>query len=122
MKIILYVTDHPASLFSLSLILNSSGYRCITAEDPEIARRLHQKHRANVLIVDHDVAGFQGCAVAERLKDIVDAPVIFLSGSPELREKPACADLLLPKPVSPELLLSQIAILLSAHPELPACD
>jgi DNA-binding response OmpR family regulator len=75
-----------------------------------------------VLIVDHDIGGFQGCEVATRLKDIAKAPVILLAGSPELREKPACADLLLPKPVSPEVLLAQIAILLSAHPELPACD
>lgn len=112
MQTILYVADHPASLFSLSLILNSNGYRCMTAEDLDVATRLHQKHRADVLIVDHDIGDFQGCEFAVLLKAIVNVPVILLSGSPELRDKPACADLLLPKPISPEELLSHLATLL----------
>lgn len=121
MLIILYVADHPASLFSLSLILRSKGYRCITAEDAEIAARLHQKHQVDVLIVDHDISGFQGCEVAETLRQIREVPVILLSGSPDLREKPLCADVLLPKPVSPEVLLSEIATLLATGSEERLC-
>lgn len=120
MQTILYVADLPASLFSLSLVLNSNGYCCITAEDPDMATRLHQKHWVDMIIADHNVGGFPGCEVTACLKKIVQAPVILLSGNSELKEKPACADLLLPNPVNPEELLSQIATLLPASPELPA--
>jgi DNA-binding response OmpR family regulator len=56
--------------------------------------------------------GTNGAALSRHLKNIRRVPILMLSGNVELGAKPDSVDMLLPKPLAPDVLLETIERLL----------
>lgn len=120
MRTILCVDDHHATLLTLSLILQSQGYCCITAETAEEADRSFAENEIDLVIVDYRLPCMDGSELAAQLKSIRPVKVLMLSGSPDLVGKPESVDVLLPKPQHPAGVLEAVAALLSSQGDLVA--
>jgi two-component system torCAD operon response regulator TorR len=111
-RTILCVDDHPAALQAISLLLESRGYRCVTASNPEEALRLLAENAIDLAVVDHWLTETTGTALAVQMKAIRNVPIIMFTGDPDLKDAPEPVDLLLGKPQVPEDLLAFVAALL----------
>ena len=105
MRTILVIDDHIATCTTLCLILKGFGYSALGATNAADAEREFRQHAVDLVIVDHGLVGITGAELATHLKAIRNVRVLMMSGNPELKEKPASVDLLLPKPQQvPELM------------------
>jgi DNA-binding response OmpR family regulator len=109
---ILLVDDHRGTLLTLSLVLRSAGYRCLTASNYDEAEQTFRINPIDLVILDHGLPGISGTDLAAHLKTIRPVAILMLSGNPDLAGKPESVDILLPKPQEPEALLNTIAELL----------
>jgi DNA-binding response OmpR family regulator len=110
---ILLVDDHRASLITLSLVLRSAGYRCLTASNYDEADRTFKANPVDLVILDYGLHAISGTDLAAHLKTVRPVAILMLSGNPDLAGKPESVDILLPKPQEPEALLSTIAEMLA---------
>ncbi len=118
--LILIVDDAPDSLQLLAGILQSAGYRTVSAEDGKSGIALAEKYAPNAILLDMDVPGMDGCDVCRELRSRIptaDVPVVFISGaesSDELIDRcySAGAYDLLYKPISKVHLLARLRVLL----------
>jgi DNA-binding response OmpR family regulator len=111
-RTILCVDDHLATLQTLSLVLRSAGYCCVTSSNFHEAERAFAADHIDLVILDHGLPGISGSALATHLKSIRPVAVLMLTGNPELAGRPDSVDVLLPKPQKPEALLRAVAELI----------
>jgi CheY-like chemotaxis protein len=104
---ILVVEDNAASREILDFILSSAGYRVSIAAAGEEALRLVvtlSNTEPLVILMDFQMPGLSGCALATRLKQHCKAEIIAMSGSPISEEARRMFDGFLLKPFDiPEL-------------------
>jgi CheY-like chemotaxis protein len=118
-ELVLVVDDEVPTLETVKAVLQSRGYRALTARDGEEALEIYDRNRADVrvILLDMMMPGMDGLAVMARLRER-DANVRILASS-GLRFAGGTAEALaakripfLPKPYSDEQLLAALAKLL----------
>jgi response regulator NasT len=103
--------------------LNGLGYEVTgIARSGEEAVRLCEQQRPDLLILDMQIAGLAGDAVAGRIRERTPTPIIMLSGASDAdsidKARQAGALAYLVKPIKPEELPPAIDIALARHREL----
>ena len=122
MAIILVIDDEPVFLSIYTTLLESKGYKVLTATDGPSGIALTRIHPVDSVLSDFNMPGMDGNQVAQVLKtERPSLPVVVWSGCPE--QIPASnmqfADLLLNKGDGAEALLAAIERILkeSATPQ-----
>jgi DNA-binding response OmpR family regulator len=112
---LLLVDDEPDILELLVLRLEAHGYNIITGQDGKEALDLIKKHRPDLIIMDVMMPppdGFDVCKEIKNSEDYKDIPLILLTARCSKKDiskgSDVGADLLLPKPYDPQLLLSSV--------------
>ena len=78
---VFYVDDNPKSSRLLTSVLETCGFRVISAHDPIEALGLCKKTTFDLALLDYDMPGMNGSQLAQELKFLVpDAPVVLISG------------------------------------------
>lgn len=113
-NIILCVDDEAAGLSVRKTVLESQGYRVLTAENGRDALTLFSTEEIDLVILDYSMPEMDGQAVAERMKRLKAAvPIVMLSAYVNLpRETSALVDRCLTKGEPTPVLLELIANLL----------
>lgn len=114
-KVILVVEDHPQNLELVTDLLESAGYRVLTATTAEEGLTVTSAHRPDLILMDIRLPGVDGLQATRMLKEDPATraiPVIALTAyaMPEDRERirDAGCDGYLTKPLKAPLLLEQI--------------
>ncbi len=114
-KVILVVEDHPQNLELVTDLLESAGYRVLTAMTAEEGLTLSSTHRPDLILMDVRLPGLDGLEATKILKEDPATrviPVIALTAyaMPEdrLRIRDAGCEGYLTKPLKIPLLLEQI--------------
>lgn len=114
-KVILVVEDHPQNLELVTDLLESAGYRVLTATTAEEGLTLSSTHRPDLILMDVRLPGLDGLEATKILKEDPATraiPVIALTAyaMPEdrLRIRDAGCEGYLTKPLKIPLLLEQI--------------
>lgn len=106
MYAILCVSPEPNTLHSVTLVLRSRGYICISAESVEEAQGAFSGSGADLVIIDHALPGSE--KLADSLKAQRNVPVIMLAGLSDVLPTMASVDLLCPKPVNGHEVLREV--------------
>ena len=114
-KVILVVEDHPQNLELVTDLLESAGYRVLTATTAEEGLVLTSAHAPDLVLMDIRLPGLDGLTATRMLKEdpaTRTIPVIALTAyaMPEDRERirDAGCEGYLTKPLKIPLLLEQI--------------
>ncbi len=113
-KVILCVDDETTGLSVRKMLLESQGYRVLTAEDGRDALVLFSSENVDLVIVDYFMPSMNGDVVAEKMKDLrPDLPIVMLSAYVDLPSKTlALVDKSITKGEPPTVLLETIKRLL----------
>ena len=119
--------DHPAVLAGLRRLIEQEPDLLIVGAAPsatELALQLGEQ-RADVLVLDHDLARSDGLAQCRRIKDRPDPPVViiysaFPSPALALAARVAHADAVIDKTASVASLLAAIRLVAGGETVLPA--
>jgi CheY-like chemotaxis protein len=77
---ILCIEDEPPQLLLRKLLLESQGYRVITAESGQEALKLFRVHAVDLVILDYWMSGMNGVSVAREMKRLrPDTSIIIFS-------------------------------------------
>jgi DNA-binding response OmpR family regulator len=113
-SLILCVDDYQGILEGWRMLLENEGYKVLTAVDANSAMRVFISQRVDEVVLDYQLLGVNGDAIAREMKAIKpDVPILILSDERRLSEeqlKPA--DGLLPKAGSISVLLERVRELL----------
>lgn len=112
---ILCIDDDWNALMGRKIFLEKNGYRVIESSDGVEALRLFCKLQVDAVIVDYQMPGIGGDAIAARMKVMkADVPILLLSSYGPLPEKKLrSVDTFLAKADEPKLLVSALGKLLS---------
>src|SRR3954468_18889642 len=103
---LLCVDDGKLSLVVRKLVLEEAGYTVLTATDTALALGFLRKKHIDLVICDHLLHGEKGTEFAAHIKFLKPTvPIILLSGSIEVPDKPANVDVYVSKADGPEVLL-----------------
>jgi DNA-binding response OmpR family regulator len=122
---VLLADDDPDYLWLLQTHLQIRDYKVLVARDGTGALEKATTKRFDLLILDVQMPGIDGCTVCQRIREFSNVPIILLSGlstpAAIVRGLDAGADDYLTKPVSIEELLSRMGALLqrAARPPKP---
>jgi len=122
---VLLVDDDPDYLWLLQTHLQLRGYKVLVTRDGVGALEKAATKGLDLLILDVQMPGIDGCTVCQRVREFSSVPVILLSGlstpAAIVRGLDAGADDYMTKPVSIEELLSRMDALLqrAARPKRP---
>ena len=113
--LILCVDDYENILAGWKLLLESEGYRVLTAENSSTAIDLFSRHPVDEVILDCQLRETLGDVVAERMKAIKPSvPILMLSGDDRLpKDRLKCAEAFLLKADSITVFLVVIKELLN---------
>jgi DNA-binding response OmpR family regulator len=100
MYAVLCIDDQFRSMNALSIIVRSCGYICLSAQDADEAVSAYTGSKVDLVILNNDLAGSNALALAKRLKQVSNVPLILLSGT-SLVDKPLNVDLVVHKPIEP---------------------
>jgi len=79
-EMILCVDDEPVVLATRKLVLQSAGYRVITASDGREGLSLFQERPVNAVVLDYAMPGMDGGRVAAEMKRMhPEVPILMLS-------------------------------------------
>lgn len=106
MYAILCVSQEPNTLHSVTLVLRSRGYICISAESAEEAEGAFAGSGADLVILDHALPGSE--KLAQTLKSQRNVPLIMLAGLSDILPTMGFVDLLCPKPVNGHEVLREV--------------
>jgi len=91
---------------TVSLVLRSRGYICISAESAEEAVGAFGGSGADLVVIDHAMSGSE--KLAEELKKQRNVPIIMLAGLSDVLPAMPYVDLLCPKPVNAHEILREV--------------
>ena len=78
---VFYVDDNPKSSRLLSSVLEESGFRVITKNDPLEALSLCRRTYFDLALLDYEMPQMSGSKLAQEIKYLVpDVPVVLISG------------------------------------------
>ena len=113
---ILLVDDDNRIRRLLQKFLVRNGYWCTVAKDAAHAERLLEFFRFDLMILDIMMPGENGVRFAERMRDTLATPIIFLSAKVEVEDRldglRAGADDYVSKPFNPDELLLRLQAIL----------
>ncbi len=115
---VLAVEDDPGVRRLVELSLAREGYEVRVDEDGSLLDDAVERFRPDIAVLDVRLpSGPDGYALARRLRELTDIPVIFLSGAHDLEDRLAgfdagASDYLI-KPFHPEELLARVRALLA---------
>jgi two-component system alkaline phosphatase synthesis response regulator PhoP len=124
-KTVLIVDDDPDYVNAISLLLESAGYRVLSAPDGHEGIDLAKLHNPDLIVLDvmmtERTEGFFTLQELRRIPSLSRIPVMIVSSiysdQPIFRVSPEAgwlpADLFLPKPVDPALMLEEAKRLMS---------
>ena len=113
-KVILCIDDNDQALSVRKFVLETRGYRVLTATNAEEAVELYDRGRVDLVISDLVMPRCNGNDLIQRLKDIAPwVPAVLVSGSIKQFDPTSRADAFLPKGAcSPQELLERVRVLL----------
>jgi len=113
-KVILCVDDNDQALSVRKFVLETRGYRVLTANNTEQAVELFDQGRVDLVITDLVMPHCNGNDLIQRLKEIAPwVPAVLVSGSIKQFDPTSRADAFLPKGAcSPQELLERVRVLL----------
>ena len=116
--LLLCIDDDEAVLACVTLILKKYGYRVLSALRGEIGIQIFKENAIDLVIVDYEMPGMNGCKVAEELRRLnAKVPIIMSSGNPEMPlHTGLVVDAYVPKGGEFGSLLSAITNLLAGKP------
>jgi two-component system, OmpR family, response regulator CpxR len=114
-KTILCVDDNEQCLSVRKFMLETRGYRVLTALNGQQALELYQQGGIDLVLSDLIMPAMDGNELIHRMKAIQsDVPMILLSGSVRAYERASHADAFLPKGAcSPVEVLERIRIMIA---------
>ncbi len=114
-KVILCVDDETVGLTVRKQVLETRGYRVLTAENGPDALQIFSAEHVDLVILDYKMPGMDGDVVAERMKALKPSvPILMLSAYVDLpRETLALVDMYLTKGEGPLIMLKAVAELLT---------
>ncbi len=113
-KIILCVDDNEQALSIRKVMLETRGYRVITASNGREALEIFERGGVDLVLTDLVMPGLDGTELIEHIKVHSPAtPCILFSGKIKVYERDTRADVFLPKGMyAPAELLERIRLLL----------
>ncbi len=116
-RAILCVDDERIGLSVRKMLLESQGYRVLTAENGADALVLFSSETLDLVILDYAMPGMNGDVVAERMKELrPDLPILMLSAYVDLpSETLALVDKSITKGEPAPVLLEAVAQLLNGN-------
>ena len=113
-KVILCVDDNDQALSVRKFVLETRGYRVLTAKNAEEAIELYDRGRVDLVITDLVMPHCNGNDLIMQLKEIASwVPAVLVSGSIKQFDPTTRADAFLPKGAcSPQELLERVRVLL----------
>jgi CheY-like chemotaxis protein len=113
-KVILCVDDNDQALSVRKFVLETRGYRVLTAKNAEEAVELYDGGRVDLVITDLVMPHCNGNDLIMQLKEIAPwVPAVLVSGSIKQFDPTTRADAFLPKGAcSPQELLERVRVLL----------
>ena len=114
---ILCIDDHWNGLIGRKLLLEQSGYKVLEASGWDDGLRLFRSQSVDAVVLDYQMPGMRGDAVAAKMKSINSRiPIMLLSAyGPLPKNKLKSVDKFLSKSQPPEILLSTLHGLLEGH-------
>ncbi len=116
---ILVVDDEVDILEFVGYNLRREGYEVLTANNGLLAIELAEKHHPSLVILDVQMPGMDGITTCERLRalpELSNTIITFLTARSEdysqIAGLEAGADVYIPKPIRPKVLLSRVKALL----------
>jgi CheY-like chemotaxis protein len=112
---ILCIDDDWNGLMSRKLLLEQNGYRVLESSDAAEGLRLFCKYSVDAVIVDYQMPGISGDAVAMRMKGVrAQVPILLLSSyEPLPPKKLRSVDMFLAKSMESRMLVSSLRKMLS---------
>ena len=108
---VLVVDENPQALWYARNVLSQAGFAPIVTWDPQEAERLLAAERPRLVLLDIGLQGAYGPWLIQRIRDLADTPVVFLSGQGRDREVALAfemgADDYIVKPFSPTELAAR---------------
>ncbi len=113
-KVILCVDDNDQALSVRKFVLETRGYRVLTANNADQAIELYDNGKVDLVISDLVMPHCNGNDLIVRLKEIAPwVPAVLVSGSMKQFDPTSRADAFLPKGAcSPQELLERVRVLL----------
>jgi CheY-like chemotaxis protein len=114
-KVILCVDDEVSALWVRKMILESQGYRVLTAEDGRAAAVLFSSEAVDLVVLDYMMPGMHGGLVAEHMRHCrPKIPIVMLSADLHIpSETLALIDRFIVKGEQPAVLFDVIQDLLN---------
>lgn len=114
-EFILCVDDEATGLSVRKAILESQGYRVVTAENGPDGLAIFSAEPVDLVVLDYKMPAMNGDVVAERMKQLNPfIPILMLSAYVDLpRETLALVDMYLTKGEGPLVMLNAVAGLLA---------
>jgi len=124
---VLVIEDNHETRDLLDEILRRANYESLLAEDGLTGLRTAYASRPDAIILDVMMPGLDGFTVCERLRELTDAPILFLTGKAtstgdSVKAFALGADDFLIKPFRTEELLSRLRVRLRRSEMQAACD
>ncbi len=111
MPSILCIDDRQPGLYVRKLMLETQGYSVLTADNGESGLRMLAEHPADAVVLDYNMGGMDGLAVATAIRARHgQLPIVLLSGYPKdiPRELLDLVDATVTKGDDPQVLLDQL--------------
>ncbi len=78
---VLYVDDNPKSSRLLAHVLDESGFRVLSKNDPVEALALCRKIRFDLALLDYEMPAMTGAQLAREIKSLMpEIPIVLISG------------------------------------------
>lgn len=113
--VILCIDDDGGGLEARRELLETSGYRVLTAQSGEQGLGLFVSHSIDAVVLDYNMPGMNGDRVARRMRRVKpDVPILMLSGYSEMPfYDSSCVDAFLSKGESWSTVISTLDRLLN---------
>jgi DNA-binding response OmpR family regulator/signal transduction histidine kinase len=123
---VLAVDDEAHVLRYLQHTLEEAGYEPVVTSDPSQVNKLVETSEPDLVLLDLRLPGTSGFEALERMRELSQAPVIFLTASDReddaVRALRMGADDYITKPFSPSELLARVDAVLRRRADAPAAE